>query len=145
LDWLDSYWAVIVPQIAFGLSLNILILRGFFQSIPTELQDAAYIDGCTTFDFFWRILIPLARPAIAAVAVLAMVQSWNELFLPLLVLNSEDKWPLPLGTMQFVGQYGADWPLVLAFVAMSLVPTLIFYLLAERQIVSGLTAGALKG
>jgi len=145
LGWLDSYWAVIVPQIAFGLSLNILILRGFFQSIPTELQDAAYIDGCTTFDFFWRILIPLARPAIAVVVVLAMVASWNELFLPLLVLNSEEKWTLPLGTMQFVGQYGADWPLVLAFVAMSLIPTLIFYLFAERQIVSGLTAGALKG
>ena len=145
LGWLDSYWAVIVPQIAFGLSLNILILRGFFQSIPSELQDAAYIDGCTTFDFFWRILIPLARPAIAVVVVLAMVASWNELFLPLLVLNSEEKWTLPLGTMQFVGQYGADWPLVLAFVAMSLIPTLIFYLFAERQIVSGLTAGALKG
>ncbi|MCK6625052.1 MAG: carbohydrate ABC transporter permease [Anaerolineae bacterium] len=145
LGWLDSYWAVIVPQIAFGLSSNILILRGFFQSIPGELQDAAYIDGCTTFDFFWRILVPLARPAIAAVSVLAMITSWNELFLPLLVLNSEDKWTLPLGTMQFRGQYVSDIPLILAFVTLSIAPTLIFYFLAERQIVSGLTAGALKG
>ena len=71
---LDTYWAIIIPQIAFGLSLNILILRGFFQSIPAELQDAASIDGCTTFDFFWRILLPLARPAIAAVADKAPVQ-----------------------------------------------------------------------
>lgn len=145
LDLLDSYWAVIIPQIAFGLSSNILILRGFFRSVPSELQDAAYIDGCTTFDFFWRILLPLARPAIAAVSVLAMINSWNELFLPLLVLNSEEKWTLPLGTMQFKGQYGSDIPLILAFVSLSIVPTLIFYLFAERQIVSGLTAGALKG
>ncbi len=145
LNLLDSYWAVILPQIAFGLSGNILILRGFFQSIPGELQDAAYIDGCTIFDFFWRILLPLARPAIAAVAVLSMIASWNELFLPLLVLNSEDKWTLPLGTMQFMGQFVSDWPLIMAFVSLSMVPTLIFYFLAERQIVSGLTAGALKG
>jgi raffinose/stachyose/melibiose transport system permease protein len=91
LGWLDSYWAVIGPQIAFGLSSNILILRGFFQSVPRELQDAAYIDGCTTFDFFWRILVPLARPAIAAVSVLAMITSWNELFLPLLVLTARTR------------------------------------------------------
>ncbi len=145
LGWLDTYWAIIVPQIAFGLSLNIIILRGFFQSIPAELQDAASIDGCTTFDFFWRILLPLARPAIAAVAVLSMVTSWNEIFLPLLVLNSEDKWTLPLGTFQFMGQYVSDWALVLAFVTLTMIPAIIFYFLAERQIVSGLTAGAFKG
>ncbi|MCB0193005.1 MAG: carbohydrate ABC transporter permease [Anaerolineae bacterium] len=145
LGGLDTYWGVIVPQIAFGLSLNVLILRGFFQSIPGELQDAAYIDGCTTFDFFWRILLPLARPAIAAVSVLAMVTSWNQLFLPLLVLNSEDKWTLPLGTMQFMGQYVSDWALIMAFVTLTMIPTIIFYFFAERQIVSGLTAGALKG
>jgi raffinose/stachyose/melibiose transport system permease protein len=145
LGWLDTYWAIIVPQIAFGLSLNIFILRGFFRSIPGELQDAAYIDGCTTFDFFWRILLPLAKPAIAAVSVLAMISSWNEVFLPLMVINSESKWTLPLGTMQFRGQYVSDIPLILAFVTLSMIPTLIFYFLAERQIVSGLTAGALKG
>jgi raffinose/stachyose/melibiose transport system permease protein len=145
LGWLDTYWAVIIPQIAFGLSVNILILRGFFRSIPGELQDAAYIDGCTTFDFFWRILLPLTRPAIAAVSVLAMISSWNEVFLPLMVLNSEALYTLPLGTMQFKGQYVSDIPLILAFVSLSMVPTLIFYFLAERQIVSGLTAGALKG
>jgi raffinose/stachyose/melibiose transport system permease protein len=142
---LDTYWAIIIPQIAFGLSLNIMILRGFFQSIPLELQDAASIDGCTTFDFFWRILLPLARPAIAAVAVLSMVTSWNEIFLPLLVLNSEDKWTLPLGTFQFMGQYVSDWALVLAFVTLTMIPAIIFYFIAERQIVSGLTAGAFKG
>jgi raffinose/stachyose/melibiose transport system permease protein len=74
-----------------------------------------------------------------------MVTSWNELFLPLLVLNSEDKWTLPLGTMQFMGQYVSDWALVLAFVTLTMIPAIIFYFLAERQIVSGLTSGAIKG
>jgi raffinose/stachyose/melibiose transport system permease protein len=123
-----------------------LILRGFFQSIPSELQDAAYIDGCTTFDFFRRVLLPLARPALGAVAALTMVVSWNDVLVPLVVLNSDNKWTLPLGTMQFQGQYsGSDIALTAAFIALSAIPAVLFYLVAERQIVSGLTAGAIKG
>jgi raffinose/stachyose/melibiose transport system permease protein len=145
MDLIDNIWGVIIVQTAFLLSGNILILRGFFSAIPTELQDAAYIDGCTAFDFFWRILLPLARPALAAVAALTMIVSWNDLLIPLVVLNSDKFWTLPLGTMQFQGQYGQDLSLVSAFVLLSSVPTIIFYLIAERQIVSGLTAGAVKG
>lgn len=145
IGWLNSLWGVIVVQTAFLLSGNILILRGFFASVPTELQDAAYIDGCTTFGFFWRILLPLARPALAAVAALTMVVSWNDLLVPLVVIDKDTLWTLPLGTMQFQGQYGQDLALVAAFVTLSAVPAVIFYLLAERQIVAGLTAGALKG
>jgi raffinose/stachyose/melibiose transport system permease protein len=145
MDLIDNIWGVIIVQTAFLLSGNILILRGFFSAIPTELQDAAYIDGCTAFDFFWRILLPLARPALAAVAALTMIVSWNDLLVPLIVLNSDKLWTLPLGTMQFQGQYGQDLALVSAFVALSAIPTIIFYLFAERQIVSGLTAGAVKG
>jgi raffinose/stachyose/melibiose transport system permease protein len=142
---IDNLWGVIVVQTAFQLSGNILILKGFFTSIPAELQDAAYIDGCTAFDFFWRILLPLARPALSAVAALTMIASWNDLLVPLVVINNDKLWTLPLGTMQFQGQYGQDLALVSAFVALSALPTIIFYLFAERQIVSGLTAGAVKG
>lgn len=136
---------VIVVQIAFQLSTNILILRGFFMAIPSELQDAAYIDGCNTFGFFWRILLPLARPALSAVAALTMIASWNDLLVPLVVIDKEMLWTLPLGTMQFQGQYGQDLALIAAFVTLSAIPAVVFYLFAERQIVSGLTAGALKG
>ena len=136
---------VIVVQTAFELSGNILILRGFFMGIPVELQDAAYLDGCTSFGFFWRILMPLARPALSAVAALTMIKSWNDLLVPLVVLDKDFLWTLPLGTMQFQGQYGQDLSLIAAFVTLSALPTVVFYLLAERQIVSGLTAGALKG
>ena len=145
MDLIDNLWGVIIVQTAFQLSGNIMILRGFFTAIPAELQDAAYIDGCTAFDFFWRVLLPLAKPALAAVAALTMIISWNDLLVPLVVLNSDKFWTLPLGTMQFQGQYGQDLSLVSAFVALSALPTIIFYLLAERQIVSGLTAGAVKG
>ncbi len=142
---IDSLWGVLLVQLAYNISGNILILRGFFTAIPTEMQDAAYIDGCNAFDFFWRILLPLARPALSAVAALTMIVSWNDLLVPLVVLNSNTLWTLPLGTMQFQGQYGQDLALVSAFVLLSAIPTIIFYIFAERQIVSGLTAGAVKG
>ncbi|HNP72064.1 MAG TPA: carbohydrate ABC transporter permease [Kouleothrix sp.] len=141
----DSLWGVILPQVAFGLPGNILILRGFFATIPRELEEAAAIDGCSPTGFFVRVLLPLMRPALAAVAVLTMVLSWNDFFLPLLVLNSEKLYTLPLGIMQFQGQFGTDWARVLAFVSLSLIPTIGFYLVAERQLIAGLTAGAVKG
>ena len=142
---LNNLWGLILPEVGFALAGNIIILRGFFRSIPSELQDAAYVDGCSAAGFFWRIMLPLSRPALGAVTALVMISSWNEPFLPLLVLDKDTLWTLPLGTMQFRGQYGQDWSLVLAFVTLTMIPTIIFYLLAERQIVSGLTAGAVKG
>jgi raffinose/stachyose/melibiose transport system permease protein len=142
---IDSLWGVVAVQIAFKLSGNIMILRGFFTAVPSELQDAAYIDGCSNFDFFWRIMLPLVKPSLSAVGALVMIESWNDLLVPLVVLNSNDLWTLPLGTMQFQGQYGQDLALISAFVAISAIPTIIFYFFAERQIVSGLTAGAIKG
>ncbi|HEU4322007.1 MAG TPA: carbohydrate ABC transporter permease [Roseiflexaceae bacterium] len=145
LNLVDSHWGIILPQIAFGLPGNILILRGFFATIPPELDEAAAIDGCGPAGFFVRILLPLMRPALAAVVVLTMVASWNNFFLPLLVLNTEQLYTLPLGIQQFQGQFGTDWGRVLAFVSLALLPTVGFYLLAERHIVAGLTAGAVKG
>lgn len=141
----NSLLAVILVQTAFGISGNIMILNGFFRAIPVELQDAAYIDGCTSLDFFWRILLPLSRPGLGAVAALTMIVSWNDLLTPLVLVDKDTLWTLPLGTMQFQGQYGQDLALVAAFVCISALPMVIFYFLAERQIVSGLTAGALKG
>jgi raffinose/stachyose/melibiose transport system permease protein len=141
----NNLLAVILVQTAFQLSGNIMILRGFFAAIPSDLQDAASIDGCGPFDFFWRILLPLARPALSAVAALTMIVSWNDLLTPLVMIDQESLWTLPLGTMQFQGQYGMDIALISAFTALTILPVIIFYLVAERQIVSGLTSGALKG
>jgi len=145
LNLTDSLLAVVLVQTAFNISGNIIILRNFFDAIPRDLQDAAYMDGCTAFDYFWRILLPLAKPGISAVAALTMIVSWNDLLTPLILINTDSRWTLPLGTMQFQGQYGQDLALVATFVTLSAVPTVIFYLFAEKQIVSGLTAGAVKG
>jgi len=136
---------VALPQAAFQLPLTIVILRPFFRSIPAELEDAARIDGCGSFGFFWRVLLPLARPALATVSVLAIVTTWNQFLLPLILLNGADQWTLPLGVMNFSTQYGSDQARVLAFTVVSIIPAIAFYVVAERQIVGGLTAGAVKG
>ena len=134
IPMIDTLWGVILVQIAFQLSGNIMILQGFFTAVPAELQDAAYIDGCSIFGFFWRIMLPLVKPSLAAVAALVMIVSWNDLLVPLIVLNSNHLWTLPLGTMQFQGQYGQDLALVSAFVALSTIPTIIFiYLQSARS------------
>lgn len=145
LGLINSQWGVVLPLVAFGLPGSIVILRGFFISIPNELEDAAYIDGCSTFGFFRYILLPLARPALTAVAVLQVVAGWNDYFLSLLVLNDEKLWPLPLGIQQFQGQYGADWSRIMAYVTLLIIPAVIFYLFTEKYIVTGLTGGELKG
>lgn len=145
LGLIDSYFGVIFPLIAFGIPGSTLILRGFFRAIPTELEDAAYIDGCSTIGFFWYVLLPLARPALGAIIVLQTIVAWNEYFLPLLVLNQDSMWPLTLGIMQFQGQYGSDWGRIMAFVSLLIVPAVLFYIFTQRYIVTGLTGGELKG
>jgi raffinose/stachyose/melibiose transport system permease protein len=145
LGLLENPLGVALPQAAFGLPMTIIILRPFFRSIPRELEDAAKIDGCNSFGFFWRILLPLARPALATVSVLAIVSSWNAFFLPLLVFGASDQWTLPLGVMNFTTEHTSDWAKILAFTSLSMVPAVLFYIIAERQIVSGLTAGSVKG
>jgi raffinose/stachyose/melibiose transport system permease protein len=140
-----SLLGVALPQAAFGLPLSIVILRPFFRSIPMELEDAARMDGCGSFGFFWRVLLPLSRPALATVSVLAIVTTWNAFILPLVVLNSADQWTLPLGVMNFATTYSSDAARTLAFTVVALIPALVFYLVAERHIVGGLTAGSVKG
>jgi raffinose/stachyose/melibiose transport system permease protein len=136
---------VALPEAAFQLPLTIIILRPFFKSIPRELEDAARMDGCSSFGFFWRVLLPLARPALATVSVLAVVATWNAFLLPLILLNGADQWTLPLGVQNFAGQYVSDQARILAFTVIGLIPAVIFYFAAERQLVGGLTAGSVKG
>jgi raffinose/stachyose/melibiose transport system permease protein len=145
LELINNLFGVILPLVAFGLPGSVVILRGFFTSIPNELEEASYIDGCTTFEFFLYILLPLARPALTAVAVLQVIGAWNDYFLSLLVLNDPNMWPLPLGIMQFQGQFGTDWSRVMAYVTLLIIPAVIFYLFTEKYIVTGLTGGELKG
>jgi raffinose/stachyose/melibiose transport system permease protein len=144
LGLLDTALGVALPEAAFGLPITIVILRPFMRAVPAELEDAAAIDGCTKFGFFWRVLLPLSRPALMTVAILAVVTSWNMFLLPLLVLNDQSEWTLPLGVAAYSTEYTQDTARILAFTALSMVPALAFFLVAERRIVGGL-AGAVKG
>jgi len=145
LGLLGNPLGVALPQAAFALPLTIVILRPFFGAIPNELEDAARVDGCSTFGFLVRIVVPLSRPALATVSVLALVTSWNAFLLPLLVFQGPEQWTLPLGVMNFSSQYASDWARILAYTTLAMVPAVLFYVVAERQIVSGLTAGSVKG
>jgi raffinose/stachyose/melibiose transport system permease protein len=141
---LSNPFGVALPQAAFALPLSIVIMRPFFRAVPRELQDAAAIDGCTPLRFYWSIMLPLSRPVLSTIAVLTIVGSWNAFLLPLLVLTDPDTITLPVAVNNISTQYATDTARVLAFTTLSMVPALIFYAFAERQIVSGLTAGAVK-
>jgi raffinose/stachyose/melibiose transport system permease protein len=144
LGLLDTPWAVALPEAAFGLPLTIVILRPFMRNIPGELEDAAVLDGCTRFGFFWRILLPLSGPALTTVGILAFVSSWNNFLLPFLLLGQESQYTLPLGTATFNSAYSSDTARVLAFTTMSMLPALVCFLVVQRRIIGGLT-GAVKG
>jgi raffinose/stachyose/melibiose transport system permease protein len=145
LGLLDTYWAVILPQTAFGLSLAILLFKTFFDQLPTELFEAARVEGCGYIRFFWQFTLPLSTPILATVGVFVFVQSWNNFILPLIVLNSREVFTWPLGMMQFRGLYLVEWNRTLAFISLTLVPAIVFFLAAQRYIVAGLTGGAVKG
>ncbi|WP_343315805.1 carbohydrate ABC transporter permease [Brucella sp. BE17] len=144
LGLLDTYWGVVLPQVAFGLGMSILLFRNYFRNLPEELFHAAFVDGCGYLRFFWHISLPLSRPILATVGIVSFVGSWNSYLLPLIMLNSESKYPWPLGIMVYRGEFGTEWHLVLAFITLTILPTIIVFFVAQKHIIAGLTAGAVK-
>jgi raffinose/stachyose/melibiose transport system permease protein len=142
---LDKYMGVILPQVAFQIAMMVMLLRGFIKGIPTELEEAAAIDGCNRFGFLFTIIVPLSTPILATVGILALVASWNNFFTPLLVFNDQKRFTLPLGVMDFMGQHASDWNMILAFLTLAMVPAVILYIACQKYIVAGLTGGAIKG
>ena len=145
LGLLDTYFGVALPQAAFGLAMSVLLLRRFFKDIPYELLEAALVDGCSYIKFFRYVTLPLSRPILATVGTITFVNSWNAYLLPLVMLNTDALYPWPLGIMVYQGEYSSEWHLILAFITLTILPTIILFLLAQKHIVAGLTAGAVKG
>ena len=145
LGLLDTYFGVALPQVAFSLAMSILLLRRFFKDLPDELLEAALVDGCSYFAYFRHVTLPLSRPILATVGTIAFVHSWNAYLVPLVMLNSDSLYPWPLGIMVYQGEYSSEWHLILAFITLTILPTILLFLLAQRHIVAGLTAGAVKG
>ena len=145
LGLLDTYWGVVLPQVAFGLGMSVLLFRNFCRQLPAELFDAAQVDGCGYIRFFRYVTLPMSRPILAVVGVIVFVHSWNSYLLPLVVLNRDSIYPWPLGMMAYQGEYSTDWQLVLAFVTLTILPALVMFIAAQKYLVAGLTAGAVKG
>ena len=130
---------------AFGIPLATLVLTGFFSLLPRDLEDAARIDGASHLEIFFRIMLPLSRPAIAAVVILNGIWMWNDFFLGFMLISDHDAYTVPVAVMAFRGSYLTKWGLIFASVIISSVPVIIAYLALSRQFIAGLTAGSVKG
>lgn len=143
LGWIDTFKAMILPGIftAYGT----FMLRQFFLTLPKDLEDAAMMDGCSYFGIFWRILLPLSKPALATLTIFTFMGSWMNFMWPLIVMNSEQKYPLPVGLQYFQSLYRTDWTLLMAGSVMMILPILIIFIFGQRYFVEGIKLTGIKG
>lgn len=143
LGLLNTYFGLFYVYIGFGLSYCILIMRGFMKGIPRDIDEAAYIDGCNKWQLFYRIILPIAKPAIATLFITDFLSTWNEYLLASVIINDNAKKTVPVGIMTFVGEHGTDYGYLCAGVLVSVIPVMIVYLVFQRYFVEGM-AGAVK-
>lgn len=141
----DSLLGLILIYSAMSIGFSVFIMTGFMRTIPREIEEAARIDGCSSFRILWNILIPIMKPAIATAVIYNFVPIWNDFYFPLIFIKSEELKTIPIAVTVFFGQYQTDWPTVFAALSMAALPALIFYFLMSKQFIKGLTAGAVKG
>ncbi|MFA7073867.1 MAG: carbohydrate ABC transporter permease [Endomicrobiaceae bacterium] len=145
LALLDTRTGLLLCYISGALAFGLFLLRSFFEDLPKEIEEAALIDGCSRFGIYWRIALPLAKPAIATLVILQCLAIWNEFLLALVVLQDKAKMPIQRGLMVFQGTFITDYPLLMAGLTIATIPIVIIYLLMQKHIVKGIAAGALKG
>ncbi|NPV07478.1 MAG: carbohydrate ABC transporter permease [Anaerolineae bacterium] len=142
--WLDTHLPLVIPSF-FGSAFGTFLLRQFFMTIPMELEDAAIVDGCTRFRIYWNIMMPLAKPALATLAVFTFMGSWNSLLEPVVYLTTYRKLTLPVGLAFFRGQYTTNWALLMAGATLSVVPIIALYIFAQKYFVQGVVMSGIKG
>ena len=145
LGLVNTRLGYILPQINIGLALAIYILKTFFDEIPKEIEDSAQVDGCSTIGIWWHIALPIARPAIAVIAIFNILAVWNEYILAMIILQEKSMMPLQRGLMIFQGAHFTEYPLLMAGITITVVPVLIVYLFMQRYIMEGISVGAVKG
>lgn len=143
LNLLNTYFGLFYVYIGFGLSYCILVMRGFMLGIPKDIDEAAYIDGCTKWQLFFKIILPIAKPAVATLFITDFLSTWNEYLLASVIINDNALKTVPAGIMTFVGEHGTDYGLLCAGVLISVLPVMIVYLAFQRHFVEGM-AGAVK-
>ena len=144
LGLLNTPWSLILIYAASGLPFTIFVLANFFETLPKELEEAARLDGAGEFRIYAQVMLPLVRPALATVAIFNFIPWWNDFFFPLIFIRAERFKTLPLGLFSFFGEHQNDWALLFSGLTITALPLLLLYLLASKQIIEGLTSGALK-
>jgi raffinose/stachyose/melibiose transport system permease protein len=142
---LNTLWSLFPVYTAMGIPTAIFILTEFIRGLPGELYEAGYMDGANRLKIYWKIVLPLIRPALATVAIYNLVPIWNDLWFPLIFINLESQKTVLLAVTKLQGQYTTDWPKLLAILSLSALPVIILYLTMSKQFIKGLTAGAVKG
>ena len=145
LHMLNTYWALIIPYSAFSLSMAILVCTGFMNEIPRELYESACIDGCGTWGVFWRVILPLMKPAVATVGIYTFLQCWNELMFANIFISKSELRTLPVGVQALSGQYTTEWGPIGAALVLATFPTLFIYIFLSKKIQDSFVAGAIKG
>ncbi len=144
LDWVGTFRPLIVPWF-FGSAFYIFLLRQFFRTLPKDLVDAAKIDGCSHFDIYLRVALPLTRPALCVVAFFAFTGFWNDFLAPLIYLNDNDKYTLSVGLQQFLGQNTARWDLLMAASTLMILPIVLLFFFLQKTFVEGIALTGIKG
>ncbi len=145
INLLDTRTGYILPQIASGLPYTIFLMRSFFEAIPVDLEDAARIDGCSRLGIYFRIILPLSRPILAVTGIFGALSVWKEFLFAVIVFSDSSKMPIQAGLLAFQGTYKTQWNYLMAGVIITAIPVIIVYLMMQKHIISGLTAGAVKG
>lgn len=144
LGLLNSIHGIVIMYLGFGAGFSVFLYHGFIKAIPREIEEAAIVDGCSTFGVFWRIVFPLLKPITVTIVILNSLWIWNDFLLPLLVLQDQDLRTIPLATFFFFGEYTKQWDLALAALILGIIPLLIFFFFLQRHIIKGITEGAIK-
>ena len=145
LHLLNTYWALIIPYAAFSLSMAILVCTGFMNEIPRDLDESACIDGCSIWGIFFRIIVPLMKPAVATVGIYTFLQCWNELMFANIFISKSALRTLPVGVQALSGQYTTEWGPIGAALVLATFPTLFIYIFLSKKIQESFIAGAIKG
>ncbi|MFB5676529.1 carbohydrate ABC transporter permease [Paenibacillus terreus] len=145
LGMMNSIWGLVVCYLGFGAPMSIFLFHGFVKSVPVEIEEAARVDGCNPYGVFFRIVYPLMKPMLVTVIILNTLWIWNDYLLPSLVLQSADLRTIPIATYAFFGQYTKQWDLALPALVLGILPVIVFFLLMQKYIIHGITAGSVKG
>lgn len=145
LHLLNTYWSLIIPYVAFGIPMAVFILGSFFKGVPRELEESAVMDGCGVYRTYFYIILPLIRPAIATVSIFTFLSCWNELMFAVTFINDTHYQTLTVGMMSMVGTYITQWGIIGAGLMITTIPTVIIYLLLNKQVQQSMIAGAVKG